>query len=186
MNDDIKHIELDGEIQEYDAYADPQKRLQTDRAVRDHLYRKLIWCRSAAERILCKLLDEGLLEDTDLLELMIRRLLRMAVSIKSRSYDSCSIFKDPSLAEKTLQELRSSDCRCVDIVHELPRFIRSFRRTVLSCKEQEGEMREQYINEMMYSDFYFDEITGDLDAEVTKRDFLIMNAEKKLAVTGGP
>ncbi len=178
--------ELAAAVQGYDGYADRKERLQTDHMIRGYLYNKLVKSRAVTERTLTKLLNTDRFDDAPIFESMGRGLLRMAISVKNRSYRSCRIFSDSAIDEKTFETLCSCDLHCVDRADEIARFFRSFSKQIMSGKLTKDGRRYADIDEMMYADYSFDELTMEFDTVLVQRDYLIMEAEKHPTIIGSP
>ena len=68
--------------------------------------------------------------------------------------------------------LMTWDQRCFDATNMIVRFIKEFSKDVLSGQGSEEDV--------MYADFYFDELITDYDMAVVGRDYYILDAEMYL------
>ena len=154
----------------YRGYAQREDRCQTDEAVREYTYNKLMGCRKAFERVVVKLIDKRLLDDIGSIDGMGRELLRLAISIRHRAYRACRNFDAVEMNPDVIASLCSYDISVLNYVKSINRFVRQYSKDILA-----GDHAEEEYGYAEYF-FYGDWITG-YDITVIERDFLIMESQ---------
>lgn len=125
-------------------YKEKEIRRETDRLIRNHLYRKLTEARSDLKSVFQRLSDRRRYEVLTDMDRLIMKFDRIAEKINHASYGYAGFFNVVKVGEEKLDKMIEFDTQLIDDVQKIVEETAEFKREIVERKfEKAGERIEK-------------------------------------------
>ena len=126
-------------------YKEKELRRESDRLIRDHLYRRLMEARKDLKEVFQKLSDNRLHEVLTDMDRFIMRFDRVSAKINHASYGYAGFFNIVKIEEEKLDRMIEFDTNLVDDVEDMVKAADAFKKEVAT---QQFEKVQDYMSNL--------------------------------------
>jgi hypothetical protein len=137
------------EIPGFRGYKEKELRRESDRLIRNHLYRKLTQAKSDLKDIFQKLADRRLFEVLTDMDRLIAKFDRVAEKVNHASYGYAGFFNIVKIEEESLDRMINFDSQLVDDVDKMVEEIDKFKSDVVKQEVKNAKTRIQNLTETL-------------------------------------
>jgi len=130
-------------------YKEKELRRESDRLVRNHLYRKLSTAKSDLRDVFQKLSDRRLFEALTDLDRLVAKFDRVAAKIDHASYGYAGFFDVVKVTEENLDRMVDFDNQLTDDVEKIVNEVEAFKTEVMKQEIKKAKERIQHLVETL-------------------------------------
>ena len=130
-------------------YKEKELRRESDRLVRNHLYRKLSTAKSDLRDVFQKLSDRRLFEALTDLDRLVAKFDRVAAKIDHASYGYAGFFDVVKVTEENLDRMVDFDNQLTDDVEKIGNEVEAFKTEVTKQEIKKAKERVQHLVETL-------------------------------------
>jgi len=130
-------------------YKEKELRRESDRLVRNHLYRKLSTAKSDLRDVFQKLSDRRLFEALTDLDRLVAKFDRVAAKIDHASYGYAGFFDVVKVTEENLDRMIDFDNQLTDDVEKIVNEVEAFKTEVMKQEIKKAKERIQHLVETL-------------------------------------
>lgn len=129
------------EIPGFRGYKEKELRRESDRLIRNHLYRKLSEAKSDLKDVFQKLSDRRLFEVLTGMDRLVAKFDRVAEKVNHASYGYAGFFNVVKVEEENLDRMIDFDNKLIDDVEKIVSEVKAFKTEVI--KQEFGKAKER-------------------------------------------
>ena len=130
-------------------YKEKELRRESDRLIRNHLYRRLSEAKSDLKDVFQKLSDRRLFEALTDLDRLVAKFDRMAAKIDHASYGYAGFFDVVKVKEGNLDRMIDFDNQLADDVEKIVNEVETFKAEVMKKEIKKAKERIQHLVETL-------------------------------------
>ncbi len=130
-------------------YKEKELRRESDKLIRDHLYRKLSEAKGNLKDVFQKLSDRRLFEVLTDLDRLVAKFDRVAAKIDHASYGYAGFFNIVKVEEAGLDRMIDFDKQLVDDVEKIVNEVEAFKSEVMRQEIKKAKERTQHLVETL-------------------------------------
>ena len=130
-------------------YKDKELRRESDRLVRNHLYRRLSGAKSDLKDVFQKLSDRRLFEVLTDMDRLVAKFDRVAAKIDHASYGYAGFFNILKIEEASLDRMIDFDNQLVDDIEKIVNEVEAFKSEVMKQEIKRARERIQHLVETL-------------------------------------
>jgi len=137
------------EIPGFRGYKEKELRRESDKLIRNHLYRKLSEAKSDLKDVFQELSDRRLFEVLTNMDRLVAKVDRIAEKVNHASYGYTGFFNIVKVKEENLDEMINFDNQLVDDVENLASEVNTFKAEVMKQDIKKAKDRIQHLTETL-------------------------------------
>ncbi len=130
-------------------YKEKELRRESDRLIRNHLYRRLSEAKSDLKDVFQKLSDHRLFEVLTYMDRLVAKFDRVAAKIDHASYGYAGFFNIVKVEEKNLDRMIDFDNQLTDDVEKIVNEVEAFKTEVMKQEVKKAKERIQHLTETL-------------------------------------
>ena len=130
-------------------YKEKELRRESDRLIRNHLYRRLSEAKSDLKDVFQKLSDRRLFEVLTDVDRLVAKFDRVAAKIDHASYGYAGFFNIVKVEEANLDRMIDFDNKLVDDVEKIINEVEAFKTEVMKQEIKKAKERTQHLVETL-------------------------------------
>ena len=130
-------------------YKEKELRRESDRLIRNHLYRRLSEAKSGLKDVFQKLSDRRLFEVLTDVDRLVAKFDRVAAKIDHASYGYAGFFNIVKVEEANLDRMIDFDNKLVDDVEKIVNEVEAFKTEVMKQEVKKAKERTQHLVEAL-------------------------------------
>lgn len=130
-------------------YKEKELRRESDRLVRNHLYRRLSEAKSDLKDVFQKLSDRRLFEVLTDMDRLVAKFDRVAEKVNHASYGYAGFFNIVKVEEASLDRMIDFDNQLVDDVEKIVNEVKAFKAEVMKQEVQKAKEHTQHLVETL-------------------------------------
>jgi hypothetical protein len=148
-----KHMRLSerilAEIPGFRGYKEKELRRESDRLIRNHLYRRLSDAKSYLNDIFQKMSDRRLFEVLTGMDRLVAKFDRVAEKVNHASYGYAGFFNVVKVEEENLDRMIDFDNKLIDDVEKIVNAVEAFKTEVIKQEFGKAKERIQHLVETL-------------------------------------
>jgi len=132
-------------------YKEKELRRESDRLIRNHLYRRLSEAKTDLKDVFQKLSDRRLFEVLTDVDRLVARFDRVAAKIDHASYGYAGFFNIVKVEEENLDRMIDFDNQLIDGVEKIVSEVDAFKAEVMKQEIKKAKERVQHLGETLES-----------------------------------
>ena len=130
-------------------YKEKELRRESDRLIRNHLYRRLSEAKSNLKDVFQKLSDRRLFEVLTHMDRLVAKFDRVAAKIDHASYGYTGFFNIVKVEEENLDRMIDFDNQLADDVEKIVNQVEAFKTEVMKQEVKKAKERIQHLTETL-------------------------------------
>ncbi|RJS69417.1 hypothetical protein CW693_02400 [Candidatus Bathyarchaeota archaeon] len=137
------------EIPGFRGYKEKELRRESDKLIRNHLYRRLTEAKNDLRDVFQRLSDRRLFEVLTDVDRLVAKFDRVAEKVNHASYGYAGFFNIVKVKEENLDKMIDFDNRLIDDVEKIVKEVKSFKEEVVKQEFGKAKERTQHLTETL-------------------------------------